>query len=90
MRKVLLDHGEIILVKSPNHGCAELRNEICRYLARSRGISVDPSQVIVGSGSEYLYGLIAQLLGERKRFARPIRRSGRYMRRWGSHAIRFR
>lgn len=62
MRKVLLDHGENILIKSPNHGCAELRNEICLYLARSRGISVEPSQVIVGSGSEYLYGLIAQLL----------------------------
>ncbi|MBO4687644.1 MAG: PLP-dependent aminotransferase family protein [Clostridiales bacterium] len=62
MRKVILDHAENILVKSPNHGCAELRNEICLYLGRSRGITVEPSQIIVGSGSEYLYGLIAQLL----------------------------
>ncbi len=69
MRKALLDHGENILIKSPNHGCAELRNEICLYLARSRGITVEPSQVIVGSGSEYLYGLIAQLLGTEKLFA---------------------
>lgn len=69
MRKVLLDHGESILVKSPNDGSAELRNEICRYLARSRGIAVEPSQVIVGSGSEYLYGLIAQLLGPESVFA---------------------
>ena len=69
MRKVLLDHGENILIKSPNHGCAELRNEICLYLRRSRGISIEPSQVIVGSGSEYLYGLIAQLLGAVKLFA---------------------
>ncbi len=70
MRKVLLDHGEEILVKSPNHGCQELRVEICRYLARSRGITIHPAQVIVGSGSEYLYGLIAQLLGrDRKHFA---------------------
>ena len=69
MRKVLLDHGEEILVKSPNPGCTELRNEICRYLARSRGITVAPEQVIVGSGSEYLYGLIAQLLGKKKIFA---------------------
>ncbi|MBO4927726.1 MAG: PLP-dependent aminotransferase family protein [Clostridiales bacterium] len=69
MHKVILDHGEEILVKSPNHGCEELRVEICRYLARSRGLSVDPSQVIVGSGSEYLYGLIAQLLGDGRVFA---------------------
>lgn len=63
MRRVMLDYGEKILVKSPNHGCPELRNELCRYLARSRGISVKPTQVVIGSGAEYLYGLIVQLLG---------------------------
>ncbi|MCR4690729.1 MAG: PLP-dependent aminotransferase family protein [Lachnospiraceae bacterium] len=63
MRKVLLDYGDDILIKSPNHGCALLREEICHYLARSRGIVIRPSQVIIGSGAEYLYGLIAQLLG---------------------------
>ncbi len=63
MRKVLQDYGEEILVKSPNHGCLQLRNEICHYLARSRGIAIEPSQVIIGSGAEYLYGLIAQLFG---------------------------
>nr|WP_297703843.1 PLP-dependent aminotransferase family protein [uncultured Butyrivibrio sp.] len=63
MRRVMLDYGDKILVKSPNHGCTELRNELCLYLARSRGIDVNPSQVIVGSGAEYLYGMIVQLLG---------------------------
>ena len=63
MRRVLLDYGERILVKSPNHGCPELRGEICRYLARSRGITVEASRVIIGSGAEYLYGLVAQLFG---------------------------
>ncbi len=63
VRRVLLDNGEKILIKSPNKGCKELRNEICLYLARSRGISVNPAQVILGSGAEYLYGLIGQLLG---------------------------
>lgn len=63
MRRVLSDYGERILIKSPNHGCPELRNEICLYLARSRGITVSPSQIIVGAGVEYLYALIAQLLG---------------------------
>ncbi len=63
MRKVLLDYGEEILIKSPNHGCQELRMEICSYLGRSRGIQINPSQVIVGSGAEYLYGMVAQLFG---------------------------
>lgn len=69
MRRVLLDYGDRILVKSPNRGCPELRNEICRYLARSRGIVVKPEQVIIGSGAEYLYGLIAQLIGRERIFA---------------------
>ncbi|MBQ7581324.1 MAG: PLP-dependent aminotransferase family protein [Lachnospiraceae bacterium] len=69
IRRVLMDYGEQILVKSPNHGCGELRQEICSYLARSRGILVKPSQVIVGSGAEYLYGLIAQLIGRHRKFA---------------------
>lgn len=63
MRKVLLDCGEEILVKSPNHGCEELRAEICAYLARSRGIQIRQRQVIIGSGAEYLYGMIAQFFG---------------------------
>ena len=69
MRKVLLDYGENILVKSPNHGCMELRGAICAYLARSNGINVTPQQIIIGSGAEYLYSLIVQLLGKNRIFA---------------------
>lgn len=62
MRKVLLDYGESILVKSPNAGCPELRSEIQAYLLRTRGIQVDFRQIIIGSGAEYLYSLVAQLM----------------------------
>lgn len=62
MRKVITDYGENILVKGPNQGCFELRTEICRYLARSRRIYVEPDQIVVGAGAEYLYSLVAQLL----------------------------
>ena len=65
VRRVLLDYGELILVKSDNFGCSTLREAICAYLARSRAIAVKPQQVIVGSGAEYLYGLAAQLLKDR-------------------------
>ncbi len=63
MRRVISDYGERILVKSPNRGCDELCIAIGSYLMRSRGIYVRPEQIVVGSGAEYLYGLIVQLLG---------------------------
>ena len=69
MRKVLTSHGELLLEKSPSLGCTELRDAIKRYLARNRGITVDTEQIVIGSGSEYLYGLIVELLGRRRVFA---------------------
>ena len=68
VRKVLADYGEALLSKSPNHGCAILREAIAGYLARSNGIRVRPEQVIIGSGAEYLYSLVAQLLGQGRTF----------------------
>lgn len=69
MRKVLTVRGEEILVKSPNHGCYELREAIGRYLSRNIGINVKAEQIIIGSGAEYLYSLIVMLLGREKVFA---------------------
>lgn len=69
MRKVLTEYNDEILIKSPNHGCSELRGAISNYLARSNGISVRPEQIIIGSGAEYLYSLLVQLLGKQRVFA---------------------
>ncbi len=69
MRRVILDYGEKTLIKSPNHGCAELRGAVSSYLARSCGITARPEQIIIGSGAEYLYSLIVQLLGRERVFA---------------------
>lgn len=69
MRKVLTVRGESILVKSPNHGCPELRNAVADYLSRNSGITVKPKQIIIGSGAEYLYNLIIMLIGREKTFA---------------------
>ena len=69
MRRVLAEYSDDILVKSPNHGCAELREAISSYLKRSNGIAVRPEQIIIGSGAEYLYSLIVQLLGKEREFA---------------------
>ena len=62
MRRVLAEQGDALLVRSQNHGDPVLRRAIAAYLARAAGLSVRPEQVIIGSGAEYLYSLLAQLL----------------------------
>ena len=62
MRKVISDRGEQLLVKSPGNGLYEFRAVLAAYLARTQDIRVRPEQIVVGSGAEYLYSLIAQLL----------------------------
>ena len=69
MRKVLAEYNDEILTKSPNRGCIELRMAISSYLARTNGITVHPRQIVIGSGAEYLYSLIVQLLGNNRKFA---------------------
>ena len=44
-------------------GLYELRVAIANYLKRSRGMEVDPELMIIGAGTEYLYGRLFQLLG---------------------------
>ena len=68
-RKVLSEYGESLLVRSPNSGTVLLREAIAQYLARSRRMNVAPDQIVIGSGSEYLYNLIVQILGRERTFA---------------------
>ena len=63
MRSILSVYGEAILERSPGEGCLELREALARYLARNRGLDITTEQIVIGSGAEYLYGLIIELLG---------------------------
>ena len=65
MRKVLSDDADVLRERSPNAGCPELREAIKKYLIRNRGMNVESSQIIIGSGSEYLYGLMITMLGRK-------------------------
>ncbi len=69
MRKVLAEQGEKLLVKSPNSGLPALKEALAAYLMRSRGIRVSESRIVIGSGAEYLYGVIVQLLGRERLYA---------------------
>ena len=52
--------------RSPNEGCAILRNAIAKYLLRYRGIFAQPEQIIIGSGAEHLYNAVVRILGNDK------------------------
>lgn len=64
MRKVMLDYRDLLFTRSPNKGVAELREAIADYLMRYSGAEVTSDRIIIGSGAEYLYSLLSQLLGK--------------------------
>lgn len=66
MRRVISKYGSELLIKSPPLGCEILRKAISDYLLRYRGMSVPYSRIIIGSGSEYFYGMTVLLLGRDK------------------------
>ena len=69
MRHVLTDYGEALLDKAPNAGCEALRGALARYLSRNRGIHAGLEQIIIGSGAEYLYGMVVEMLGRGRQYA---------------------
>ena len=69
MRETMSDEADSLMVRSPSTGVLKLRQAIAAYLFQFRGMAVDPEQIIVGAGTEYLYGLIIQLLGRDHTYA---------------------
>ncbi len=69
MRKILTYDNEELLKNPPPGGVSELRIAISEHLKDFRGITVSPEQIIIGAGTEYLYGLLIQLLGRKKIYA---------------------
>ena len=69
MRKTIND-SEHDFLTAPNHaGVRELREAISKHLMEFRGMNINPSNIIVGAGMEYLYSVIVQLLGRNQMIA---------------------
>ena len=68
-REVMLDYGEKLLLPLPNQGIPELRQAIAGHLAAFRGMEVDPQNILIGAGTDFLYNLLIQLLGRDKTYA---------------------
>lgn len=69
MRRVILEKGTALLQSVQNGGAYELRSAISGYLYRARGLYQPPERIIIGSGAEYMYNLLIQLLGREKKYA---------------------
>lgn len=63
MRRQLLDRSTGLLSDAGAQGARELREAICDYLYRAKGLSCDPDCTVVGAGTDHLYNLIIQLFG---------------------------
>ena len=68
-REVMLDYGEQLLQPLPHQGIPELRQAIAGHLAAFRGMDIDPENILIGAGTDFLYNLLIQLLGRDKIFA---------------------
>lgn len=63
MRETISKRSEALMMPSPTGGIDELKTAIVEHLKSFRGMLVDPNQIVIGAGTEYLYSLIIQLLG---------------------------
>lgn len=69
MRETLSYHDMELLEIVPSQGIYRLREEIAKHLYEFRGMEVSPQQIVVGAGTEYLYGRLIQLLGRESIYA---------------------
>ena len=63
MRDVLKEPHESLLRSPPPQGVYELRRDIAEYLRCFRDMDVDPSQIIIGAGTEYITFIVVSLFG---------------------------
>lgn len=69
IRELLNENRLDLMTNPPCGGILCLREAIAKHLMDFRGMHISPEQVIIGAGTEYLYGLLIQLLGFDKNYA---------------------
>lgn len=60
-KEVFVESTENLLKLPEAKGVFQLRKEIALYLRRFRNMEVYPNQIVIGSGTEYLYSLLVKL-----------------------------
>lgn len=68
IRELLSTEQTALMKNSPSCGIYPLQAAIAQHLKEFRGMEISPEQIIIGAGTEYLYGLLIQLLGFEKNY----------------------
>ena len=63
-KEIMHDENRDLLKMTDPQGDLLLRESIAKYLHEFRGVTCLPEQIIIGAGTEYLLGLIIQILGK--------------------------
>lgn len=63
------DMNQQLFLLGDSQGDLSLREAIGRYLHSSRGVNLEPSQIIVGAGTDYLLQLLAQIIYPQRKIA---------------------
>lgn len=70
LREVTSGEDETALLTDTSAGgIRKLREAIAAHLYQFRGMNIDPEQIVVGAGTEYLYSVLIQLLGRNRGYA---------------------
>ena len=69
MRNTISSYDDALLKTVPYNGIYELREALCSYLHDNKGMKAEPYQIYIGSGTEYLYSRLIQLLGADTKWA---------------------
>lgn len=68
-REVLQDDQKELFHLGDARGELGLRTAICAYLHQARGVNVQPSQIVLGAGNDYLLMLLSCMMGMDHRVA---------------------
>lgn len=60
--KVLTDYSHLLFFESDPQGEEVLRFEISKYLSGSRGVSADPSRIVIGAGTQQITIYLCRIL----------------------------
>lgn len=62
INKVLTEYAPLLFFESDPQGEKALRHEISKYLYQSRGVTCQPSQIVIGAGTQQITNQLANIL----------------------------